>query len=168
MKRSEFLQRLLAVSGFGFLSVLQIKEFQKIYLLQTFVAGFQFHKGMELLAHMQESDFLELRREPDNKHDPYAIALYWQHEMIGYLPAESNETIAKLLDAEALPLLAVITHLNRGTRPWENVAVAIFYLHPKEKPLPANAEYLTKVEKPVYRTVKSEKRNPEELEGPII
>jgi|GEM_PF-3395423 len=150
MKRSEFLQRVLSVTGLGFLSVVQIKEFQKIYLLQAFVAGFRFHKGMELLPLMQESDVLELRREPANEHDPFAVALYWQQEMIGYLPADSNETIAKLLDAEALPLLAAITHLNRGTRPWENVAVAIFYLHSKEKPLPAGAEYLTWLEEPVY------------------
>lgn len=151
MNRVEFLRRLIGIAGFGFLSVPEIQASQKIYLLQSFVAGFRFHKGMQLLPYMQQGDILELRREPDNKHDEFAVALYWQQEMIGFLPASSNEIIARLADAKALPLVACITHLNQNAKPWENVAIAVYFLQQEKKELP---EYLTIIEQPVYTTVK--------------
>lgn len=151
MDRSGFLQRLIGIAGFGFLSFDEAKALQKIYLLQSFVAGFRFHKGMQLLPYMQQHDLLELKREPENEHDAFAIALYWQQEMIGYLPADSNETIARLLDAKALPLLAAITHIEQNAKPWENVAIAVYFMQPQNKELPG---YLHAIEQPEYTTVK--------------
>jgi len=148
MNRSGFLKRLIGISGLGFFSIAEVAASQKAYLLQSFVAGFRFYKGMELLPHMQEQDMVELRRHPDNEHDEFAVALYWQQEMIGYLPAVSNEIIARLMDAKALPLIGIITHLQRDAKPWENVAVAVYFL--KDGNLP---EYLTKVEEPFYNTL---------------
>jgi hypothetical protein len=148
MNRSGFLKRLVGIPGLGFLSIAQVAASQKVFLLQSFVAGFRFYKGMELLPHMQEQDIVELRRQPDNEHDEFAVAVYWQQEMIGYLPAASNEVIARLMDAKALPLVGIITHLQRDAQPWENVAVAVYFL--KDGSVP---EYLTKVEPPVYTTI---------------
>ena len=74
MNRTAFLKRLIAITGFGSLSVEQLQSTWKIYLLQSFVSGFRFHKGMELLPQMQEQDMLELRREPANENDVSAIA----------------------------------------------------------------------------------------------
>lgn len=157
MKRNEFLQRLIGIAGLGFLSLPEVESKQKIYLLQTFVAGFRFYKGVELLPLMQQNDFVELRREHDNKHDPFAVALYWQQEKIGFLPAEANETIARLLDAEALQLIGVITHLKHDVQPWENAVVGVYFLSDKS-PLPPHASYLTQIAKPEYTTIKEQKQ----------
>ena len=151
MNRSGFLKRLVGISGLGFFSLSEIAASQKAYLLQSFVAGFRFYKGMELLSHMQEQDMVELRRQPANEHDEFAVALYWQQEMIGFLPAASNEIIARLMDAKALHLIGIITHLQRDAKPWENVAVAVYFL--KNGTIP---EYLTKVDQPVYHTLHTE------------
>lgn len=153
MNRSGFLKRLIGISGLGFLSIAEVAASQKAYLLQSFVAGFRFYKGMELLQHMQEQDIVELRREPGNEHDKFAVAIYWQQEMVGFLPAASNEMIARLMDAKALPLIGIITHLERDAKPWENVAVAVYFL--KNGNIP---EYLTKVEKPAYNTLHKENK----------
>ncbi|RYY46941.1 MAG: hypothetical protein EOO06_13445 [Chitinophagaceae bacterium] len=152
MTRSTFLNRLIGIAGLGFFGLADIQQLQKIYLLQCFVAGFRFHRGMELLPMLQEGDLLELRREPENKHDEFAIALYWQQEMVGYLPAACNELLSRLMDAQALPLLAGITHLDRSVKPWENVAIAVYFLQPEKKDLPPHAAYLTQLAKPAYRT----------------
>ena len=74
---------------------------------------------------------LQLKREPQNEHDEFAIAIYCNHLKLGYLPAESNEVIAKLMDTELLELMAELTHLKEQAQPWENVAVAVYVL--KEK-----------------------------------
>jgi hypothetical protein len=155
MKRSEFLNRLVGISGLGFLSVPEIADSRKIYLLQSFVAGFRFYKGMELLPNMQQNDIIELRRQPDNEHDEFAVALYWQQEMIGYLPATSNEIIARLMDAAALQMVGVITHLEHNAKPWENVAVAVYFLQQPARDVPV---YLTSLQKPVYTTLKKDKK----------
>lgn len=154
MNRSGFLKRLVGISGLGFFTIAEVTASQKAYLLQSFVAGFRFYKGMELLPHMQEQDMVELRRHPDNEHDEFAVALYWQQEMIGYLPADSNEIIARLMDAKALPLVGIITHLQRDAKPWENVAVAVYFL--KDGNIP---EYLTKIEEPFYNTLHTASNN---------
>jgi hypothetical protein len=159
MNRSSFLKRLVAIAGYGSFKLQALVPKRKIYLLQFFVAGFRFHKGMELLPYMEVNDLLELRREPDNEHDECAVALYWQQEMIGYIPAASNEMLAKLLDAQALPLLGMITHLNREVKPWENVVAAVYFLQDETVEIPTYAAYLKKVAQPEYTTTKKATRD---------
>lgn len=157
MKRSDFLKNLIASVAIGKLPVALTKDFRKIYLLQCFVAGFRFYEGMHLLTNMKEGDLLELVREPDNTHDTCAIALHWQGKKIGYIPASINEMLSYLLDAEALSLFAVITHLEKESQPWENVAVAVYFIQEVNKELPAHASYLTRIEAPHYRTLNNKK-----------
>ena len=149
MKRSDFSQRLIGVVIFGKLPFSELILKRKVYLLHCFVAGFWYYRGMDLLNEMEVNDFLELRREPENEYDEFAIALYWQQEKIGFIPAGYNETIARLLDAEALPLLASITHLKKEVEPWENVVVAVYFLQ-EEKKLPPHADYLHHLGEPEY------------------
>ena len=77
MKRSDFLQRFIAIAGYGSFNLQTLIPKRKIYLQQFFVAGFRHYKGMEMLQHMEINDLLELRREPENAHDECAIALCW-------------------------------------------------------------------------------------------
>ncbi|MCB0698045.1 MAG: HIRAN domain-containing protein [Chitinophagaceae bacterium] len=153
MNRSGFLSTLLASIAIGRLPVSLTKDFRKIYLLQCFVAGFRHYDGMQLLDRMNEGDLLELVREPGNTYDSCAIALHWQGRKIGFVPASVNEMLSYLLDADALSLFAVITHLEKQSQPWENVAVAVYFVQEVNKALPAHASYLTRIEAPHYRTL---------------
>jgi hypothetical protein len=155
MKRIEFLKRLVGIAGMGFYTLPQIQSMQTIYLMQSFVAGFRFYAGTELLPLMKENDIIELKREPENEHDSFAVALYWQQEKIGFLPAAANQTIARLIDAQALSLLAKITHLRNDVQPWESVAVAIYFVQPQHIPVP---DYLNKIKKPRYKTYAKDKK----------
>jgi len=42
---------------------------------------------------------LTMKREPDNKYDEFAIAIYCDSIKIGYVPAELNEVCSRLMDA---------------------------------------------------------------------
>jgi hypothetical protein len=159
MKRSDFLQRLVGIAGFGTFNLQALIPKRKIYLEQFFVAGFRHYKGMELMEHMQPNDLLELRREPDNEHDECAIALYWQQEKIGFVPASLNEMLSRLIDAQALPLLGMITHLNKQVKPWENVAAAIYFLQDESINIPQHAQHLKQIEQPVYTTTSKNKKS---------
>lgn len=157
MNRSLFLTKLIASIAIGRLPVSVTKDFRKIYLLQCFAAGFRHYEGMQLLSSMKAGDLLELVREPENEYDECAIALHWQGKKIGFIPASINEMLSFLLDAEALSLFAVITHLEKNTQPWENVAVAVYFVQEVNKELPAHASYLTRIEAPHYRTLNKKK-----------
>lgn len=157
MNRSSFLRTLIASIAIGKLPVSVTKDFRKIYLLQCFVAGFRHYEGMNCLDQMKEGDLLELVREPKNEYDSCAIALHWQGKKIGFIPASINEMLSFLLDADALSLFAVITHLEKRSQPWENVAVAVYFIQEVNKELPAHASYLTRIEAPHYRTLNKSK-----------
>jgi HIRAN domain len=158
MKRTDFLKTLLGSIAIGKLPVSITKDFRKIYLLQCFVAGFRHYEGMNLLETMEEGDLLALVREPENEFDNCAIALHWQDKKIGFIPAAINEMLSYLLDANALSLFAVITNLEKNSQPWENVAIAVYFIQEADKKLPAHASYLTRIEAPHYRTL-SERKN---------
>ncbi|MCO5242148.1 MAG: HIRAN domain-containing protein [Chitinophagaceae bacterium] len=162
MNRSGFLKQLIASIAIGKLPVSITKDFRKIYLLQCFVAGFRHYEGMKLLDSMKEGDLLELVREPENQYDDCAIALHLQGRKIGFIPASVNEMLSYLLDADALSLFAVITHLEKNSQPWENVAIAVYFIQEVNKDLPAHASYLTRIEAPHYRTLNRDKKRTKE------
>lgn len=157
MNRSGFLKQLIASIAIGKLPVSLTRNFRKIYLLQCFVAGFRHYEGMKLLNSMKEGDLLELIREPENAYDDCAIALHLQGKKIGFIPSSVNEMLSYLLDSDALSLFAVITHLEKSSQPWENVAIAVYFVQEVNKNLPVHAGYLTRIEAPHYRTLNKNK-----------
>ncbi|KAA6182589.1 hypothetical protein F2Q65_17575 [Thiohalocapsa marina] len=89
-------------------------------LLQGFVAGYQHHVGPAVEPNMQVGDALELIREPENPHDPLAIAIAWRGERIGYLPRRLNVGIAERLDA-GRALRCRIARLDEQAAAWGRV-----------------------------------------------
>lgn len=44
-------------------------------------------------------DISPRKRQPNNKHDKHAIAIYYEKIRIGYVPRELNLIISRLMDA---------------------------------------------------------------------
>jgi len=161
MTRLEALHRLALLLGLQFLPEFAkgaaVKHYTKYYLYQSFVRGFRFHKGPALLGKMKTADALQLVREPHNPHDDCAVALHWNEQMIGYLPAEDNEILSRLLDIGTPELMAEITHLEPEAKAWENVAIAVYVLKEKGSDETATADgaaYLTILSTPEYYTLR--------------
>lgn len=155
MDRLDFIKQTLLGAGIGALPKRWIKQYQKYYLLQCFVRGFQYYNGPQLLNEMKVGDMLVLVREPENQYDPNAIALHFNKQKIGFIPAEENKMLSKLIDIKALDFQAEITHLEPQAATWENVSVALFVL--KEKTTELNNLHLTALttlESPTYYTLK--------------
>ena len=95
-------------------------------LVQTlFVAGFQHHDGKRLYSRMRVGDFLRLVREPSNVHDANAIRVEWQGNIIGYVPRNENETLARQFDF-GNRLRGRITRLSRHRDPDRRVEFEIY------------------------------------------
>ena len=95
-------------------------------LVQTcFVAGFQHHDGKRLYSRMQVGDSLTLVREPRNAHDANAIRVEWQGKLIGYVPRNENQTLARQFDF-GNRFRGRITRLSRHRDPNRRVEFEIF------------------------------------------
>jgi hypothetical protein len=157
MKRMDFIHRLLALGGLSFIAGnnIKTKQYRKFYLLQCFVRGFQYYEGPSWISQMREGELLELVREPDNEYDPAAIALHWHNRKIGFIPAEENEMLSKLLDIGLPALIAEISFLEPQAASWEKVFISVYLLNEiqSSEQVPSVAVSLTQLETPHYRTL---------------
>ena len=88
------------------------------------VAGYRYHQGPENEALLHAGQPLRLVREPQNPHDPRAIALYADDVLLGYVPRAQNSMAAGCLD-QGVPLTATLETLDPDAPPWERVRVAL-------------------------------------------
>lgn len=156
MTRGNFLRNLLGLYGIASIPMELVKQYQKVYLLQCFVRGFQYYEGPKMIAELNESGLLALVREPFNKYDSKAIALHFNGQKIGFIPMESNEVLSVLLDTKLLDLQAEITHIAPDVADWERIFVAIYALvEIKDRAMLEQIEPYTILETPNYYTLKS-------------
>lgn len=151
MKRRNFIRNLFGLYGLSLFPLELVKQYQKVYLLQFFVRGFQYYHGPKIIHLINKYKLAELHREPDNKYDPDAIAVYFDEFKIGYVPREHNLILAKILDAGLIDIQAEIRHIEPKAQTWEQVNMAIYAL--KEDNGKKVPEHLSKTQKPSYQTL---------------
>jgi len=128
MERRKFLKILRLIPFFSLLKapVLLPEKPRQILLADFFVAGFQYHEGMNsrVFETHKEGEGLVLRREPDNLHDPLATAIFTKSgHKLGYVPRACNYSPALVADQDvrlcAAPGLPTsIRRPNRGNGFW--------------------------------------------------
>jgi hypothetical protein len=89
------------------------------------LAGFRYHAAEEVWHELRVGDPLRLEREPDNPHDPNAIAVTWRGRKLGYVPRRDNATLAWGLDRGA-PLQARISRLAPHPNPARRIEIEVF------------------------------------------
>jgi hypothetical protein len=67
----------------------------------------------------------ELRREPDNKYDPNAVAVFVDGQQIGYLKREVAERLCYLIDDPAYVAEALVNGVYGGTPDKPSVGVTL-------------------------------------------
>ena len=99
-----------------------------------FVAGFQNYDGALVLDELKPGTPLSLCPEPDNPHDPDAIALYFKTSKLGYVPRSSNELIAQLAYfGHADVFECHVLQVDPMEAPWEQVRVGLFVSDAREQ-----------------------------------
>ena len=61
------------------------------------IAGFGHHDGLNVFDELRIGTKVELRHEPDNPHDPLAVAVYYGDTKLGYVPAGKNSELYTFL-----------------------------------------------------------------------
>ena len=88
------------------------------------IAGYQYHQGPHVHELLQPGDALQLRPEPDNPHDPFAVGIFHGDDQLGYVPRACNRPVSRLLQ-EGVQLACVIQRVNAPRPAWEAVHVRI-------------------------------------------
>jgi len=129
MSRRSFIKSVL---GLGLLpvatkarSITETEQPPGILLQHSPIAGFQYCEGENIWPQMNVADALSLQREPQNRHDPHAIAVYWRQSKPGYLPRRENRTLAQMLD-RGQRLNAQIQRLQNAAAPWGRVEITVY------------------------------------------
>ncbi len=97
----------------------------RILVQSSPLAGFQYYGGKILWDEMREGDRLALVREPDNRHDPFAVRVEWRGAKLGYLPRSDNRDVAEEMD-RGTPIAGRIGRLTTDRNPWKRVRVDVY------------------------------------------
>ena len=89
------------------------------------LAGFRYGAAAEAWPQLRVGDALELRREPDNPHDPNAVRVEWQGRKLGYVPRRQNAAVAWGMDRGA-PLRARLSRLEEHPNPARRIEFEVY------------------------------------------
>lgn len=97
----------------------------RILVQSSPLAGSQYYRLNELQRNIQVGDPLELVREPENPHDPNAIAVRWRGQALGYLPRKENRAVAKAID-DGETVRATVEAITADANPWKRLRISVF------------------------------------------
>lgn len=129
MNRIDFIKGLAGSSFLGWIGFLgaglslKSKEAKVIY--QSYVRGFVHSPCLSQLTCMQPNEKLQIIREAENEFDPFALALYYKNQKVGFVPAEDNCIISQMMDAGHGHFTAEIVNINPQAPTWEQVEFII-------------------------------------------
>jgi hypothetical protein len=89
---------------------LPIRYFSEpFYLDRSYLSGLAYYDYQLAYRSISNGDPLTLKREPDNKHDRFAVAVYFCGRKLGYWPFPENKAIANLMDRDVRVKARVIS-----------------------------------------------------------
>lgn len=117
MNRLEFLKQILAGFGGFWLAgkraeAIPAEKPEPVSLGIMPVAGYRYYDGKKIENRIKPGDKARLKREPENKYDRDAIAVYIMGQKIGYIPRRHNPMIAAMMDQKA-NINASIAYINQ-------------------------------------------------------
>lgn len=101
---------------------------KSVYLKDVYIAGSQYHDAAkrEAIAALKPGQTLQLKREPDNRFDSSAIAVFTAdgRNRLGYIPRHQNRTIARIMD-QGVTVTAEIDRISPDETPWRRVWIKV-------------------------------------------
>lgn len=67
------------------------------HFMDFHVTGFAYYDGLEVIGKLKLGKVVDLVVEPDNPHDPEAVAIYYRGTKLGYAPQGKNTLLSTFL-----------------------------------------------------------------------
>lgn len=94
-------------------------------LIEFHIAGYVFYDGKTIENQIRGNEIVHLQQEKSNKHDLYAVEIYWNQQKLGYIPRQYNEIIFNILETN-INLFGRIKNKNSNLPTWERMSIEIF------------------------------------------
>lgn len=98
---------------------------ESIEILRCEIAGTGHHCDDDTGHRLARTPVLALVREPENEHDPDAIAVHLDGRKVGYIPRRHNAVLAKMIDAGKRLRARVEQVMDPEAGPWLDVQVVV-------------------------------------------
>ena len=90
------------------------------------IAGFTYYDGVDVFNELKIGTQLTLAAEPENKHDNYAVAVYYENHRLGYIPRDKNKYISKFLNFGHTELFDIkINRISPEEHPEDQIGVVV-------------------------------------------
>ena len=97
------------------------------HIATFYVAGFQYWDGASVINELRAGMQLELAPEPENPHDPEAVAILWNGTKLGFVPKDESGLVALLAFYGHADILECRVLKADPTRsPWHQLMVGIY------------------------------------------
>ena len=105
-------------------------DFFSLPIYRAYVRGLQFHDLPEYyIDDLEAPQDLDLVREPDNRHDKRAVAVYHNGLKLGYLPREDNLVLGKLV-RRGLPVRCRLIGVQPDEENYRQLSIEVSLLYP--------------------------------------
>lgn len=82
-------------------------------LLDSFIlAGGQYYELKKVIEEIKLNDELSFIADDENEHDEYAVKVFWDEYMLGYLSRTKNRIVFNML-VNNLKLYGLVTRVNK-------------------------------------------------------
>lgn len=137
MNRAEFL-KILGLGAVGLALPPSLVKRHTVKIYDNYLRGTAYYYAEKLLSIIKEGDELQLKREPDNVYDCFAIAVYYYGYKLGYIPAYENIVLANMLD-KGVNLHAFVSLCDPDENMYRAIAIEVYadLIAPTEKLLSA-------------------------------
>lgn len=99
---------------------------REIFLLDISVAGTGYCEQIEdVYPKLEINTILQLRRDPDNPHDEFAIGILYEGIRIGWIPRKLNTVISRLMDA-GKAFFCRVSSLHEEDDHWKNIECKVY------------------------------------------
>jgi hypothetical protein len=98
---------------------------ETVEILRCEIAGTGHHCDDTTGYRLAKQPVLALVREPENPHDPDAIAVHLGTRKVGYIPRRHNAVLARLLDAGKCVRARVEQVMDPEAAPWLDVQIVV-------------------------------------------
>ena len=100
---------------------------ERRHFLTTKLAGFSYWDGAIVFSELHIGTELRMEREVDNKFDPYAVALYYGENKLGFIPRDENKEISKFLEQGWTEMFDVrINRVAPEQHPEQQIGIIIY------------------------------------------
>lgn len=89
------------------------------------VAGVQNYELYKVRESLAELSPLQLRRQPDNPHDPNAVEVLFGGHKLGFVNKEAASRLAPLMDTEGMTYKSLVSILDYTQTPYNQIQAVV-------------------------------------------